>query len=317
MRAIRSGPTRTLAVLLAAAALAAGPACGRKAAERTAGPARSADPGGWKPETAFTGTILFQSDADGDNEIYALTREGVRKLTDNSWSDEYPRWSPDGTRIAFTANPKGQYDIFVMSADGTGLSALVDSPADETEPAWRPDGSGLAFTLRDEEAWTIDFATRTESRLAPEFNRTHGILDFSPSAPLAAFTGKRTFGWDVFLLDLASGRTTAMTSGGKSCRPRFSPDGRTIAFVSHSADGMGDVWTMNPDGTAKTRMTETEATADYFPSWSPDGKEIVFCSGTEHSPKEGRWTLHILDVATHRVRPLLTAAERALFPDWH
>jgi Tol biopolymer transport system component len=261
--------------------------------------------------------ILFQSDADGDDEIYALTKDGVRKLTDNAWSDRYPRWSPDGTRIAFTANPRGNFDIFIMNADGTGVAAAVATPADETEPAWRPDGSGLAFTRGDEESWTIDFATRAESRLIPDFRRTHGILNFSPTVPLAAFTGKRTLGWDVFLLDLASGRATALTSGGKSCRPRFSPDGRTIAFVSHAADGWGDVWTMTPDGSAKTRVAGTDGRADYFPSWSPDGKEIVFCSGTEHSPKEGRWTLHILDVATRRVRPLFSAAERALFPDWH
>jgi Tol biopolymer transport system component len=315
MGTIPSGPIRALAFLLAGAAVAAGPACGRKAAERPDGLTQAADPASWKPETTFVGAILFQSDSDGDNEIYSLTRDGVRKLTDNSWSDEYPRWSPDGTKIAFTANPKGQFDIFAMNADGTGIAPVVETPADETEPDWRPDGSGLAFT-RDDALWMLDFATRLEKRLVPEFNRAHGILDFSPAAPIAAFTGKRALGWDVYLLDVASGRPTPMTSGGKSCRPRFSPDGRTIAFVSSAADGMGDVWTMRPDGTGKTRMTETGETADYFPSWSPDGKEIVFCSGTEHSPKRGRWTLHILDAETRKTRPLFSAAERALFPDW-
>jgi Tol biopolymer transport system component len=290
-------------------------ACGRSAAEST-GQAGPVDPTDWKPESSFAGTILFQSDADGDDEIYALTRDGVTKLTDNTWSDGTPRWSPDGRRIAFSADPRGDFDIFAMNPDGSGIEALVATPADETEPDWRPDGAGIAFTRGDKEAWAVDFATRGEKRLVPDFGRTHGILDFSPSAPLAAFTGKRTLGWDVFVVDLAAGRSAPLTSGGKSCRPRFSPDGRTIAFVSHAADGWGDVWTMNPDGTAKTRMTVTDRTADYFPSWSPDGKEIVFCSGTAHSPREGRWTLHILDVATKRVRPLFSAAERALFPDW-
>ena len=115
-----------------------------------------------------------------------------------------------------------------------------------------------------------------EARLVPDFSRSHGILDFSPSGALATFTGKRLLGWDVFVLDLASGRATPLTSGGKSCRGRFSPDGRTIAFVSSTADGWGDVWTMKPDGTEKTRRTTTGGQADYFPSWSPDGKEIVF-----------------------------------------
>jgi len=310
------GSRRTLALLLAAAALALGPACGKQPPQPTQGPSFSGESAGWKPETPFAGTILFQSDADGDDEIYALTSDGVRKLTDNVWNDRTPRWSPDGGRIAFSANPRGQSDIFIMNADGSGIAAVVASPAEETEPDWRPDGSGLAFTRGDEEIWTIDFASGKEARLLPDFSRAHGILDFSPAAPLATFTGKRLLGWDVFVLDLVSGRTTPLTSGGKSCRGRFSPDGRTIAFVSSTADGWGDVWTMRPDGTEKTRMTETNGTADYFPAWSPDGKEIVFCSGTAHSPREGRWTLRILDAATRRVRPLFSGAERAIFPDW-
>jgi Tol biopolymer transport system component len=313
LRPIRRAVPTLFALLLWGWAACGG--SGRSAAE-SAPPDGPVDPTAWKAESPFAGTILFQSDADGDDEIYALSRDGVRKLTDNSWSDDYPRWSPDGKRIAFSANPRGNFDIFAMNPDGTGIEALVASPADETEPDWRPDGSGLAFTRDDRESWAVDFASREEKRLVPDFSRTHGILDFSPSAPLAAFTGKRTLGWDVFIVDLSAGRSAPLTSGGKSCRPRFSPDGRTIAYVSHVADGWGDVWTMNPDGTAKTRMTVTDKTADYFPSWSPDGREIVFCSGTSHSPKEGRWTLHILDVTAKRVRPLFSAAERALFPDW-
>ena len=310
-------PLWTLSFLLAAIALALGTGCKNRAPRPApAVPPAASDPAAWKAESPFNGTILFQSDADGDDEIYALTRDGVRKLTDNAWSDIYPRWSPDGGRIAFAANPKGNFDIFAMNADGTGIEALVATPADETEPDWRPDGSGIAFTRGDETAWAVDFAARAEVRLAPDFSRTHGILDFSPAEPIAAFTGKRTLGWDVFRLDLDTGRSAPLTSGGKSCRPRFSPDGRTIAFVSHAADGWGDVWTMNPDGTAKARLTMTDAQADYFPSWSPDGKEIVFCSGTAHSPREGRWTLHILEVSSRRVRPLFSGAERALFPDW-
>ena len=94
-------------------------------------------------------------------------------------------------------------------------------------------------------------------------------------------------------------------------------EGRGAKLLAISAaDGWGDVWTMSPDGTAKTRLAGSDGKADYFPSWSPDGREIVFCSGTSHSPREGRWTLHILDVATGRVRPLFSGAERALFPDW-
>jgi len=302
----------TLAFVLAAAA------CSGGAGQKTASPAppASIDLSLLKPDFDFRGWIIFQSDADGDNEIYELTRDGVRRLTDNAWSDEYPRWSPDRTRIAFAANPRGNYDIFVMNADGTGTAAVVETPADEAEPAWLPDGAGLAFT-RGDALWAIDLAAKTEKRVLPDFARSHGLSDFASGGGLAAFTGKRLLGWDVFAADLASGAATPLTKGGKSCRPRFSGDGKRIAYVSSLADGKGDIWLMNPDGSAKTRLTERNDTVDYFPAWSPDDKYIVFCSGIEHSPKKGRWSLFLVKTATKLVTPLFSGFERALFPDWH
>lgn len=270
------------------------------------------------------GRIIFQSDMDGDNEIYILTANEVCKLTDNSWSDEYPRWSPDGTKIAFSANPKGNFDVFIMNADATGLSQITSSLNNEGEPAWFPDGSALAFTEetksllgKEEGLRTIDLKTKNIRTLIPDFKRSHGLSDFSPSEPLAAFTGHRFIGWDVFILDLRDGQYRALTEGGKSCRARFSKDGRRLAYVSSRADGKGDIWSMNPDGSGDIRLTERNETYDYFPAWAPDGDHIVFCSSTQNSPKQGRWSLFILKVGTGRIMPLFSSSARDLFPDWH
>lgn len=308
--------TRLLAVSMALI-LAAFAACSRNAGETKDDAPQKTERGDMKPDFPFRGRIIFQSDMDGDSEIYALTKDGVQKLTDNTWSDEYPRWSPDGTRIAFTANPRGNFDIFIMSEDGSIITPVTDSPADETEPAWFPDGSALVFTRDDALCWKIDLKTKETSRIITDFSRVHGLSDLSPAAALLAFTGKRLLGWDVFVHDLESGRSTALTDGGKSCRPHFSKDGQKIAFVSSKADGKGDVWTMNPDGSEKSRLTERDETSDYFPAWSPDDKYIVFCSSVEHSPKKGRWSLFLVNVESKKVIPLFSGFERSLFPDWH
>jgi Tol biopolymer transport system component len=312
-----------IGLILTVFALAVG-SCRQGASSRVETPAQAKNElASLKPEFLFRGKIVFQSDMDGDNEIYLMTRDGVAKLTDNAWNDEYPRWSPDGSRIAFAANPKGNYDIFFMNADGSGITPIVNSPADEVEPAWFPDGNAIAYTIEKKgllsgEAVLMraDLRTGVRDRLIPGFERTHGISDISPTAPLVAFTGKRLLGWDVFLHDLNKGESIALTDGGQSCRPRFSKDGTKIAYVSSRADGKGDIWTMNPDGSDNVRLTERDATSDYFPSWSPDGKYIVFCTSTEHSPKRGIWTLFVVKTATKTVAPLLKGPERALFPDW-
>ena len=98
------------------------------------------------PKISFEGRIVFQSNMDGDNEIFLLTEDGLTRLTDNDWQDEYPVWSPDGARIAFTANPGGNYDIQIMNADGSGIEAVTSSNLDEKEPAWYPDGNQIAYS---------------------------------------------------------------------------------------------------------------------------------------------------------------------------
>ena len=59
--------------------------------------------------------------------------------------DYWPAWSPDGKRIAFTSNRDGNYEIYVMNADGTGLRNLTRHPAQDNYAAWSPDGKRIAF----------------------------------------------------------------------------------------------------------------------------------------------------------------------------
>jgi Tol biopolymer transport system component len=304
------------AVVLAAAG------CGRdREADRPAAP--PVDLQAFKPQFEFRGRIAFQSDLDGDNEIYVLTRDGLRKLTDNAWSDEFPRWSPDGRRIAFTANPGEGYQIYVMNEDGSGLEQVTRSEHDAIEQGWFPDGRRLAYTEerkrtigRSYRMFVLDLGSGRTEPLLPEFDNSNALPDFSPDAKLLAFTGKRTMGWDAFVADLTTRKVRALTEGGKACRPRFSPDGAKIVYVSSEADGKGDIWLANPDGTGKERLTELDETFDYFPAWSPDGKYAVFASGTKHYPHQGTWTLALVKIGTKRVIPLFKSGARDVFPDW-
>jgi Tol biopolymer transport system component len=295
----------------------------KRPAEKSAAPGLNAQD--LRPEVPFSGRIVFQSDLDGDNEIYVLTSERLAKLTDNNWDDRYPRWSPDGKRIAFSANPKGNFDIFTMDENGGQVAAVTDSPDDELDVAWSPDGNSLAFTRdtqktsREEEStWIIDLRTGRTQRAIPGFRRAHGLADFSPLASGIAFTGKRMFGgWDVFLFDFRAQTARELTEGGDSCRPRFSPDGRKIAYVSSRADGKGDVWMMNADGSGKDRVTRRDETYDYFPSWSPDGRLIVFCSNRKDKyADKGDWGLYLVEIGSGRVMRLLDSPGRDVLPDW-
>jgi len=275
------------------------------------------------PQISFEGRIVFQSNMDGDNEIFLLTEEGLTRLTDNDWQDEYPVWSPDGTRIAFTADPEGNYDIQIMNADGSGIEAVTSSDLDEKEPAWYPDGKQIAYSrekkglLRKNIAvFKVNLQTGAVRAVLPRYDKTHAIPDISPAGMLLTFTGKRTMGWDAAVCNLDTRSVLFLEDGGKSCRARFSGDGETLAYVSSKADGKGDIWLIRPDGSDRKRLTIRDETYDYFPSWSPDGRFVVFNSSRQHD-HNGDWALYVVDVDTGWATLLFDSPGNDVFPDWH
>jgi WD40 repeat protein len=104
-------------------------------------PAQAAFPGS-------NGTIAFDSNRDGNLEIYSMNADGTNptNLTNNTAADIRPAFSPDGSKIAFQSGRDGNdYEIYSMNADGTNPTRLTNNPAFDAAPAFSPDGSKLAF----------------------------------------------------------------------------------------------------------------------------------------------------------------------------
>jgi Tol biopolymer transport system component len=274
------------------------------------------------PKFPIEGVLIFQSNLDGDNEIFLMKDNSLSQLTHNTWNDEYPVWSPDGKSIAFASDAEGQYDIFLMNADGSDITRLTASNASEKEPSWFPDGKSVAYSMETKKflqkqltLWRVDIQTEKTERIIPDYNQGHAIPDISPDGDLLTFTGKRTIGWDTAVYDLQKNIVKFLDEGGKSCRARFSNDGKKLAYVSSKADGKGDIWIMNPDGTGKIRLTERDETYDYFPSWSPDDNFIVFNSSLQHD-HNGDWALYVVEIQTGKIHLLFDSPGNDVFPDW-
>ena len=60
--------------------------------------------------------------------------------------DNLAKWSPKGDLIAFTSNRDGDYEIYTIRPDGTGLTRLTNSPGNDAHAAWSPDGKWIAFS---------------------------------------------------------------------------------------------------------------------------------------------------------------------------
>ena len=108
----------------------------------TSSPNADTDPA-WAPNSV---RIALASNRAGTYDIWFFDLGSKHRLTHNGANDFEPAFSPSGGRVAFTRRNKfGNYDIYVIQANGNGLMRLTTNAAEDSEPTWSPDGEQIAF----------------------------------------------------------------------------------------------------------------------------------------------------------------------------
>ena len=106
--------------------------------------------GSWSPDgTRVAFMSSFGTFAGQTFDIYTVRVDGTEdwvRLTNDRFDDLSADWSPDGTRIAFISNRDGDFEVYTMNPDGTGVTQITTNTAHELAVAWSPDGTRLAFT---------------------------------------------------------------------------------------------------------------------------------------------------------------------------
>ena len=250
-------------------------------------------------------------------DIYTMPISGgtpTRIAEGLAW-EVHPRFSPDGSRIAFTSDRGGGDNIWIMNANGSDMRQLTKEDFRlMNQPTWSPDGRFIAakkhFTtqrsLGTGEIWMYHVSggggVPIVERRNEDLQKELGEPTFSPDGKAIYYT-RNTTGGNTFIYaqdsqtgifaiekhDLETGEVTTVIDGyGGAVRPAPSPDGKEIAFVRRDRD-QSQLWIKDLEtgeereiyGNLDLDLQETWAVTGVYPNmdWTPDSRSIVFWAG--------------------------------------
>jgi Tol biopolymer transport system component len=204
-------------------------------------------PVGGNPENV--GKIVFASDdgktTNADYDLFSINPDGSGKkqLTTFGKFINHPVWSPEHSRIAYSANVDHRDKIFIMTADGSEKRQLTFGDSYDKFPTWSPDGKQIAY---------ISYRNKIPNLF---------VMD--------------TYGKNIKQLTFADGENTVLW-------PSWSPVSDTIAYSYNKAGDEIDfrLQIIKPDGTGQKEILSSNDPdlSDHEPGWSPDGKTMYFLS---------------------------------------
>ncbi len=247
-------------------------------------------------------------------DLYTLPIGGgqATRLTQGMSFDGMPRWSPDGSAIAFISDRDGTDNLWVVAPDGSGLRKLTGE-VDNTlsSPEWTPDGQYIVVRrfgpyptaenyLTNVPLWMYHVNGGSGVRIYPaaaDAKTTNTGVSFSPDGHTmylashgGGYTGENLGAYQVRAFDRRTGEQTTLTAGaGGGLRPVASPDGRWLVYATRAGARTAlrirdlttqeDEWLVG-DGVQRDDQ-EGYAPNDVFPGYSftPDSRSVVFYGG--------------------------------------
>jgi TolB protein len=229
------------------------------------------------------GQIAFESNADGDTDVYILdlrTRHLHNLTRTNPHYDGQPAWSPDGRRLAFVSlrNDGLGVEVFMMDASGRNVVQVSPGGSDGHAPAWSPQGDALAYVLGYNLLRLVELPDLRERALTRGYEPA-----FTPDGTQVTYAiVDDSFGTHIASIGLEAAAARFLTVGAITFdQPAWSPAGRYLA--AHGYRGL-EMYVYRLDGdclpACQGQARLLSERQGISPAWSPDGAQVAFaCLG--------------------------------------
>lgn len=241
-------------------------------------------------QVAYVVTKVDQKANRRISAVWAVSTDGTsapRRLTAEGFSSNSPRWSPDGSRLAFLStrstettpgSEPARAQLWILPLSGGEAQAVTHLKNGVTSFQWSPDSKRfVVLSLTGPSDAVAPAARKSDVR-----HYTHIDYKFNDTG---WYDDKRSHLW---IVDPAGNSEKQITSGNdwNDTDPQWSPDSTRIAFVSdrtgreYDEEHNKDVWVISIDGGPLTKISD-HAFDDTQPRWSPDGSRIAFAGQTK------------------------------------
>ncbi len=258
----------------------------------------------YDPVWSADGKIAFYSNLNGNYDIYLVNKDGtgLKQITSHEATDSSPSFTADGKKILFTSKRDGNSEVYSYDRESKKLTRITNTPSNESSPRISSNGEWIVFESRADGHRDVFIARADGTEVTNLTNQEAN--DFRPiwsnNGQLIYFQSKRSGYYQLYSMKPDGSEVTLLN---KTDHHQTSPapffNANKLAYAQYSDKGV-NIHVLDLD----TKRVEeiTDGYGDIFlPSFSPDGKEIVFAI-TEANGNSSE--IYIMDYDTREIRKL-------------
>lgn len=232
----------------------------------TSAPTAADFAGTWSPDGRY---IAFHRNEAAGNAVYVATSDGadVTRLADRGHT---PSWSPDSTRLVYSASTEGDLrPLRIVDLDGS--STAIPGTRGGGDPVWSPNGAFIAYVDTQRSEVVVVRPDGSGRQVVAQGSSPQ----WSPDSAQVAFVRQRGSDQQLVIARRDGSQRRALATFTEILSPAFSPSGRDVAVAVIEEGGGSDIWRVEVASGSTQQLTDSEAD-DVVPTWTADSSTIAF-----------------------------------------